>query len=63
MSDDQRCGTCRWWLTGFESLRGFDLGVCHQPNAFRFNTVATHDGGADCPCYERKERDEREGAD
>lgn len=77
MSDDKRCGTCRWWecreYTPTGRPKRNTSGTCNflvklppMPEAITADLLRSSvwaDYGTDCPCYERKERDEREGTD
>ena len=69
---DQRCGTCRWWepRSGQDIRRvvDIDIGDCRAETPLntpecmrRLTTIAS--GGENCPCYERKEANEREATD
>jgi hypothetical protein len=70
---DQRCGTCRWFYPRRtpeqQALTVLPLaGYCDSPApeilADSFSrTLMKSTGGTKCICYERKERDEREGTD
>ena len=68
MSDEQRCGNCRWWnfTRTNVSMFGGDRhwGVCNAPfpeSTIMPSRAAMRDNdGEDCPCYERKERDDLE---
>ena len=70
---DQRCGTCRWWelrslKTDNARVVKFTDGDCSVPlpsglpDSVRRRTT-TEFMGTDCPCYERKEANERETTD
>jgi hypothetical protein len=77
--NDQRCGTCRWWRTTEYTPTGrpkrsepgrciYQIVLPQMPSCVREavripRTAAWINDGTDCPCYERKERDERERTD
>lgn len=52
MSDEQRCGTCRW----FEKEPEWDGGQCRFPmpaSVYEASSMGS-DEEVNCPCYERK---------
>lgn len=73
MNDDKRCGTCRWLVhtRAQTSIFGGDTqwGVCQSPwpesTILKSRASMRVQDGTDCPCYERKERNEAnsEGTD
>ena len=64
ITSDQRCGTCKFW-----ELRDATrcIGWCNHPipNCVddETDTCMYSHNGINCPCYQRKERDERDGTD
>lgn len=63
---DQRCGTCRWWGDPIHShVRNYYSRPCQYvvpgpvPDALQMRYQHSQEG-TNCPCYQRKERDERE---
>jgi hypothetical protein len=68
---EQRCGTCRWWgITRTQtSMFGGDIqwGLCQLPypdsTILKSRASMRVQDGTDCPCYQRKESDEREATD
>ena len=61
---DKRCGTCRW----FEwRVKEKGIGWCNHPIPDcveeETETCMYSHNGTNCPCHERRERDEREGTD
>ena len=63
---DQRCGTCRWWefTRAQTSMFGGDIqwGLCQFPypdsTILKSRASMRVQDGINCPCYQRKERDE-----
>ena len=77
--NDQRCGTCRWWKCREYTPTGrpkrdtpgmclYEIVLPKMPSCVgEFTNIpkraAWIDDGTRCPCYERKERDERKATD
>lgn len=56
MSDDKRCGTCKWWM----ELELKDRGDCvvplpPLPDSVCSNGWVRSEEGTTCPCWEAKE--------
>lgn len=56
MTDDRRCGNCKWW--GINEME-WPLNDCFAPvpsslSHYERDTTGK-DEGTDCPCFERKE--------
>ena len=62
---DQRCGTCRWWDRGPWDAKGWGRCLVEIPRWATpiVNRDTNENGYSDCPCYQRKESDEREATD
>lgn len=58
MTDEQRCGNCKWW-DGVDEGRRSDYGPCDAPEPA--SSLATDrkwmlpKDGTDCPCWKARE--------